>query len=447
MQHSGQSITNKMQRLLFYLLLALAVGLGGWLSNRHTTAWDWSAGARNSLTETSRQVLERLQSPLEITSFTPEIPELRLQIERIIARYQRYRPDIEFTFINPNKRPELVRQLGIRVTGELRLSYQGRSENLTTISEESISNAIQRLIQQPEQWVSVLTGHGERRFDGRANHDLGGFGEELQRKGFHIQPLELAATLDIPRNTALLVIADPRVDLRPDELTRIQHYLDAGGNLLWLRDPGPDRGLEALAGTLGLTFLPGTVVDANAATVGLESPAIALVPRYPEHPVTRRFKLVTLYPHATALEAKAVGVWQATPLLSTLSRSWNETGPLQGEIARDEAQGEHAGPLTIGLALQRKQGEREQRVLVIGDSDFLSNSFLGNGGNLDLGMNMFRWLTGDDRLLAIPARTAPDRTLELSETSATIISLLFLILLPLTFLAAGLAVWWRRRKR
>ncbi len=439
--------TNKIQRLLFYLLLALAVGMGGWLSNRYTTAWDWSAGARNSLTETSRQVLERLQGPLEITSFTPEIPELRLQIERIIARYQRYRPDIQFEFINPDKRPELVRQLGIRVTGELRLSYQGRSENLTTISEESISNAIQRLIQQPEQWVSVLTGHGERRFDGRANHDLGGFGEELKRKGYHIHPLELAATLDIPRNAALLVIADPRVDLRPDELSRIQRYLDSGGNLLWLRDPGPDRGLEPLAGALGLTFLPGTVVDANAASLGLESPAIALVPRYPEHPVTHGFELVTLYPQATALEAKSVGVWQATPLLSTLSRSWNETDSLQGEIRRDESKGEQAGPLTIGLALQRKQGEREQRVLVIGDSDFLSNSFLGNGGNLDLGLNMFRWLSGDDRLLAIPARTAPDRSLELSETSATIISLLFLILLPLTFLAAGLGVWWRRRKR
>lgn len=443
MQHK---FSMRIQSLLFYLLLALAVGLGGWLTNRYTTAWDWSAGARNSLTETSQQVLERLEDPLHITSFTPELPELRQQIERIIARYQRYRPDIEFEFINPDTRPELVRQLGIRVTGELRLSYQGRSENLTTVSEESISNAIQRLIQQPDRWVSVISGHGERRFDGRANHDLGGFGEELQRKGYHIHTLELATTLDIPRNTALLVIADPRVDFRPDELARIRQYLERGGNLLWLHDPGTERGLGALAEALGLSFLPGTVVDANASSLGLENPAIALVPRYPEHPVTRRFELVTLYPHAAALEAKADAPWQATPLLSTLSRSWNETGPLQGEIRRDEGKGERAGPLTIGLALQRKQGDQEQRVLVVGDSDFLSNSFLGNGGNLDLGLNMFRWLAGDDRLLAIPARTAPDRTLELSETAATVISLLFLILLPLAFLAAGLAVWWRRRK-
>jgi ABC-type uncharacterized transport system involved in gliding motility auxiliary subunit len=447
MQQSGQQIIKRIQSLLFYLLLALAVGLGGWLSNRYSTTWDWSAGARNSLTETSQQVLERLEGPLHITSFTPEIPELREQIERIIARYQRYRPDLEFEFIDPNKRPELVRELGIRVTGELRLSYQGRSENLTTISEESISNAIQRLLQQPDRWVSVISGHGERRFDGRANHDLGGFSEELKRKGYQIQPLDLATTLDIPRNTALLVIADPRVALRPDELTRIQRYLDAGGNLLWLRDPGADRGLQALAGALGLSFLPGTIVDANASSLGLDNPAIALVPRYPPHPITRHFELVTLFPHAAALEAKSVGVWQATPLLSTLSRSWNETGPLQGEIKRNEEKGEQAGPLTIGLALTQNRDGREQRVLVIGDSDFLSNSFLGNGGNLDLGLNMFRWLTGDDRLLAIPARTAPDRTLELSETTTILISLLFLILLPLAFLASGLAVWWRRRKR
>jgi ABC-type uncharacterized transport system involved in gliding motility auxiliary subunit len=81
----------------------------------------------------------------------------------------------------------------------------------------------------------------------------------------------------------------------------------------------------------------------------------------------------------------------------------------------------------------------------LGDSDFLANTYLGNGGNLQLGINMFRWLGGDDKLLNIPARTAPDRTLELSNTASAIISLGFLFLLPILLLAAGLLVWWRRR--
>jgi ABC-type uncharacterized transport system involved in gliding motility auxiliary subunit len=445
-QRTRQRLLTRLQNLLFYLLFATAVGLAGWLSNRYSLAWDWSSGARNSLSEVSQQLLERLESPLHIVSFSPEDAGLRQQIRDVVARYQRYSDKITLEFVNPDTQPDLVRQLGIRVTGELRLTYQGRSENLRTVTEEALSNTIQRLIQQQDRWISVLEGHGERSFSGRANHDLGGFGGELQRKGYHIQPLDLASSIDIPHNTALLVIAGPQVDYRADEITRLSGYIKEGGNLLWLLDPGPLHGLEGLMSQLGLSLLPGTVVDANAATLGLESPAMALVPRYPDHPVTRGFELVTLYPHAAALEYAEAGPWKTTPLLSTLSRSWNETGLLQGEIERTGEQGEQPGPLAIGVALERVVEGRQQRILVIGDGDFLSNSFLGNSGNLDLGLNIFRWMSGDDKLLNIPARTAPDRNLELSRTASVVISLGFLFALPLLFLGAGLVIWWRRRK-
>jgi ABC-type uncharacterized transport system involved in gliding motility auxiliary subunit len=300
-------------------------------------------------------------------------------------------------------------------------------------------------MQPQERWVSALTGHGERSLSGKANHDLGGFGEELQRKGYQIHSLELASAVEIPDNTSLLVIADPQVDYRPGEVEQIIRYLENGGNLLWMLDPGPMRGLEQVAKQLGLQPLPGTVVDANAATMGLDSPTIALVPTYPGHPITPNFELVTVYPHATALQVVESDEWHSTPLLNTLPRSWNETGPLQGEIKRDQQLGEQEGPLSIGIALNREINGKEQRVLLLGDSDFLANTYLGNGGNLQLGVNMFRWLGGDDKLLNIPARTAPDRTLELSNTASAIISLGFLFLIPTLLLATGVLVWWRRR--
>ena len=322
---TGKPLFARFQGMLFYLLLAVALGLAGWLPSRYSATWDWSAGARNSLSQATQQVLAQLDTPLTITSFAPEVPELRQQIHAVIERYQRYRPDIQFSFVNPDTQPELVRQLGIQVSGELRLSYHGRSENLTVLSEEAMSNAIQRLLQRSERWVTGLEGHGERSLHGQANHDLGQLGDELKRKGYHIEPLNLASAFEIPHNTALLVIAGPQVKFRPDEIVRIQSYLEQGGNLLWLLDPGPLYGLEPIAKMLDLRVLPGTVVDANAATLGLEDPATALVPEYPEHPATRGFKLISLFPHAAALEAGATGDWQATPLLQTLSRSWNET--------------------------------------------------------------------------------------------------------------------------
>jgi len=84
--------------------------------------------------------------------------------------------------------------------------------------------------------------------------------------------------------------------------------------------------------------------------------------------------------------------------------------------------------------------------MVIGDGDFLSNTYLGNGGNLNLGLSLMRWLTRDDSLIDIPARPVSDKQLNLTPFSGILIALTFLVLLPLLLTLAGLAIWWRRRK-
>jgi len=443
---SRNRLRQRLEGLLFYLLLVIAIGLAGWLSQRYQGVFDWSDRARNSLSSASQQLLSRLEAPLLIRSFAPDDAQLRQRIRAVIEPYQRARPDITLEFIDPSLQPELTRESGIRRSGELHISYQGRSENLSTLNEQQISNSIQRLIQQGQRWIATIEGHGERRLNGKANHDLGDFGVALRRKGYRIQPLQLTEQPVIPRNTALLVIAGPRVEYLPGELAVIHDYLDRGGNLLWLTDPGPQHALPSLFQELGLEILPGTVVDANAAGLGLDNPAIALVTRFPEHPATNQFRLVTLYPFAAALKAGTAAGWQTTPLLQTQPGSWNETGKLVGELQRDADQGEESGPLTLGYAFSRQLDGKSQRLVALGDGDFLSNSYLGNGGNLDLGLNLIRWLSGDDNLLDIPARTAPDTRLDLSRTSGAIIGLGFLFILPILLFTAGLFIWWRRRR-
>ncbi len=83
----------------------------------------------------------------------------------------------------------------------------------------------------------------------------------------------------------------------------------------------------------------------------------------------------------------------------------------------------------------------------LGDSDFLSNAFLGNGGNVDLGLNLFNWLNHDDQFITITARTASDVNLELGRAAQAIIGFGFLFGLPLLLLATGAGIWWRRRNR
>jgi ABC-type uncharacterized transport system involved in gliding motility auxiliary subunit len=86
-------------------------------------------------------------------------------------------------------------------------------------------------------------------------------------------------------------------------------------------------------------------------------------------------------------------------------------------------------------------------MIVIGDGDFLSNAYLGNGGNLNLGLNIIHWLSQNEQFINVPAKTARDRALNLSPTASGAIALGFLFLLPIVLIGAGALIWFKRRRR
>jgi hypothetical protein len=150
--------------------------------------------------------------------------------------------------------------------------------------------------------------------------------------------------------------------------------------------------------------------------------------------------------------------WEPLEFLATQPRAWTETGPLSGSIRFNEGTSERAGPLTIGVVLTRQHPARDpepeahpgvsrQRVVVIGDGDFLSNAYLGNGGNLDLGLNIINWLSEDDNLLTIRAKSAPDLSLQLSRVELMSIAGGFLLMIPAALLGGGWTLWLRRQRR
>jgi ABC-type uncharacterized transport system involved in gliding motility auxiliary subunit len=453
----------RLQNLVFTTLFLAAVGLAGWLSTRYTKQFDWTADGGMTLSDASKKVLDLLQGPVKITAYAREEKALRARITDRVGRFRRYKSDVALEFVNPDTQPDKIRELGISTDGELMVEYQHRSERVQDASETSLTNALQRLAHAKEQHVVFLEGHGDRSPKGQANHDLGQFGDELGRKGINLSMINLAITPDIPDNTDLLVIAGPSANLLPGEVKLIQDYVTKGKNLLWLADPGDLHGLAPLAQQLGLTFLPGVVVDASTQLLGIDDPTFALVAEYPPHAISMNMEATTLFPKASAMTTEGdTSAFDRAPLLSTLRRSWTETGPVEGKIQYDAGQGEHEGPLNIAYSMTRavkdesnRKAEpakaeappREQRIVVVGDGDFLSNAYLGNGGNLELGANIVHWLTENEKFINIPVKTARDRNLNLSNIASSLIGLGFLIVMPLLLIGTGTFVWFKRRRR
>ncbi len=439
-----------LQNLLFMVLFLGAVGLAGWLSTQYHYQADWTENGRNTLSEASVALLAEMPQPVTITVFVRETPMVRKHITELVARYQRYKADIELKFINPDAEPQRVREMNITTEGEMVIESAGQQARTQQISEEGLSNALQKVLRGGERRIAFLQGHGERDFLGAANYDLSAWAQQLQVKGAQLYGLNLASVAEVPENTSLLVIAGPRADLLAGELVAIQGYLDRGGNLLWLVDPGELFGLSGVGKEIGVQFLPGTIIDPNVSQVGMQlfgtdDPRMVLVASYGAHPVVAGFDFNTLFPVARGIEISDAGEWQPTTLLKTLSNVWAERGEIAGSIGFDAA--DIAGPLNIGVALSRDRGDLQQRVVVIGDGDFLSNGYLGVGGNLQLAMNIANWLMDDEALLSIPAKSASDITLEMDEFELAMLGGTFLVVLPLLLLGSGFFIWWRRRRR
>ena len=438
------------QNGLFVILVVALTALLAVIAQRHGTQWDLTSSGRNTLSAASIDVLRKLEGPVVVTAYaTPQDPrlgELRKHIRDFLARYQRAKPDIELRFIDPREQPKAAARAGVQVNGELVIAYGDRSERLTALSELDFTNVLIRLSRSEQRLVMSLDGHGERSLIGGANHDLGVFGKQLATKGIDVSTLNLSIAPEVPANTTVLVVASPQVALLPAEIERLLRYVERGGNLLWLIDQEPLQGLDELAENIGLVLSPGVVVDPDAIERGGRPVMSVAAPgAYSGHPIMGNMRVNTLFPFARAVSVSPVEGGSAVPLIEVAQRGWIETDDLNGRIVFDRAR-DIAGPVQIAVALERMREEKVQRIVVVGSGHFLANMYLGNGGNLDLGINIVNWLAGDERLIAIQPRSAPDVTLTLSKAWLLTLVVAFLIALPLALLSAGAWIWWRRRR-
>ena len=447
-----------LQKLLFVILILAIAGMLGWLSNKHAFTFDWTSNKRNTLSSSSIGLLETLDGPVNVHVYLKENQTVSTAVEEILRRYQRVKPDFNFRLINPDIDFDTAQQDEVERYGQVIIQHKDKKERITSLSEQAISNALLRLSRSSDLKVAFLKGHGERSPQSDDNTSYSKLANELTNKGFTIESHNLLLS-PLPSDTAVLVIAAPAREILEGELDHIIAFIEDGGNLLWMMDPGELQGTEALAEMLGISFHPGIIVDNNAnlrKTLRIQHPAMVPVLDYHQHAITEKLQYNTLFPISRGVEQlqqQQASSWSASIIAQSLPRSWSEAGGLAAEVAFEPENGDVEGPVTLILALERaidgkeKADKASQRIIVAGDSDFLANSYIGAGANLSLGLGIFNWLAGDDDLIAVESKNAPDTKLELDDIEIMLIGAGFFIVLPLVLILAGAFIWMKRRKR
>jgi ABC-type uncharacterized transport system involved in gliding motility auxiliary subunit len=443
-----------------------------YIGARENKRWDLTSNKAFSLSEQTRNILTKLDAPLEMTAFAQESDFGRYQDK--LKEYEYISKQVKTQYVDPDKKPSIARQNQVQQYGTIVLTYKGRSERVTSDSEQDITNGVIKVVTGQQKKIYFVEGHGERDTTSSERDGYNTIAAGLGSENYTVEKLVLAQTGAAPDDAAVIVVAGPKTDFFPPEIEALKKYLAKAGKLLLEIDP-PDKpdapqqpNLIALAHEWGMDIGRDVVVDASGMGRLLGTDAsVPVVASYGSHPITQQFNYVTAFPLARSVTPVMGGVNShvAQTFAQTSAQSWAETDvkALQatGDVSLDEAKGDKKGPISIAAAVSASSNEAvapgesnpldpdtpkpETRVAVIGDSDFAANAGLGIQGNRDLFMNTVGWLSQQENLIAIRPKNPDDRRLTLTATQQSNITWLSLVIIPAAIFGAGIYAWSRRR--
>ncbi len=422
-------------------------------ASRLRVRWDLTQPRSYTLSDFTLQVLRDL--PLEIEAIYLGGNDAFNQERLLLEQFAKASPKFHLRVLAPQQiRGRAAREMTFGGS-PLMLRAGGRTRKVPAISERYIVQGILEFSARRQRGLCFLTGHGEFSPARQGARGLSTFRTMLDREGFGVSDLPLAARAEVPEDCDIVVVAAPERHLLAEELDRLQGFLDRGGRLLVFAEP--DRPLEPASqlAALGISAREGVVVDEEASLLGSAAPGIEiLLNRFPSyHPVARglndRTGVVFSGTRALTLSGQEPRGFVFSDRTSRLEPVTEMERMEHASAGRSTAGKDRPkGPFPLAATVEKPTGKngRQARVVVFGDTDFATNHLIGVLYNEDLVMNAVYYLANwDDRIHLRPkvedlyqVPLVPEKTLSAFHSLALVV--------PEVILVLGLLVWFRRRR-
>lgn len=454
-----------------------------WLSVRFPWRVDMTEGGQYSLSKSTLAMLDRLDKPVRVTFFADPMMRETVELYELIAARN---PKVTVEFFDPTINPAQARLMGVQFAGTAIMQSEGRKVMVNGPGETDIANGILRVSRAATQRVCFLDGHGEPdpfsmeshdHTEGDAGHSHGlgskfmiheahGMAKAraaLETMNYTVEKISLMQSGTDLSRCAVLIVAGPRSPLLAGEVVAVREFIQGGGNAFFLLDPFVVTGLEPVIRDLGIVLDNDIVID--EASHFWADPSSPAVTDYNRHQITRELPL-SFFPGARSLTPteERVPNTSAMPLVNASKRAFGETTPDRAEF--DEGK-DLSPPLTIMAVITRHlnsfdvaepspgaaapgdaagpKQKAKSRIVVVGDSDFATNSFFHIMGNGNLFLNTVNFLTAQENLIGLEPRTFDLPRVNLTNSQMKGTFFLSVILIPALLALVGVVVWWRQR--
>lgn len=337
-------------------------------------------------------------------------------------------------------------------------------DNKRLPSEAEISIALKGLVTTNMPKVGFLIGHGERdsKQDGDRNYNRIAqdkpFRYSLINQGFAFEDVTLEK--EIPTDISILVIAELRSPITDEQMKNLDEYVARGGNLLIAGEPNRQEYMNPLVERFGVSFMPGCLVERNENFLpnfikARPTPEICEL-AYVFEGLLEKNRCVTM-PGCTGLTYSEGKGFQVIPMLVSDSvGSWNEletTNFVDDSVSLNPAIGEVEKSYPTALALSRTIGGKEQKIVILGDADCISNGEVSiyrktvKASNFAVIAGVFYWLSDGEAPIDIRRPVPPDDTVYLSQRAMNGARIAFMWGYPGVLLLIAVFIWLRRRGR
>ena len=485
----GGLIRKRRGEIALYTLGVIGVLIAiAYFSMRFPLRLDMTTAGLFSLSQQTKDMLQRLDKPVHITFFHDPMMRETVELYQLMAAQT---GRITTEFYDPMLNPAQARMRGVEFAGTAIMESEGRRLTVNGPSETDIANGILRVSQGVQQVVCFLEGHVEpdpfsleshdhlegtaghthglgSRIDIHERHGIAKARHGLEAMNYVVEKVALTKGDADLSHCSVLVVAGPKVPLLPAEVKAIDGYLAHGGNALFMLDPFIVTGLEPVIREFGVILDDDIVIDeASHFWTDVSAPAVS---DYNRDEITRDLPL-TFFPGARSLSPtpQRVPGTAVRPLVNSSRDSFGQNNRDRIDLKPGNAK---PGPLTMMVIVNRRpeyvasgeaiqheaQGKPAQqpatpsekpttgnRIAVIGDSDFATNSFYHIMGNGKLFLNTVNYLASKENLIGIAPRTYDVPRVNLTNRQIHGTVFLTVILIPALMALVGIAVWWRQR--